>query len=434
MRYGYRHIPALLRTPLGRKRLRLSAFGRMWGVLRVVGGFYRRTALRTTRVVTVVGSFGKTTTARAVTAALGLPENPRIEANTSSSVPAALLRRPPGARYAVLEIGIAKPGEMALHAWTVRPDVTVVTSIGSEHNRFLGTLEATRAEKFEMVRALPRTGTAVLNGDDPRLLWMAERSPAPVLTYGFGPGNDVRATRLCIDWPHGTVFTLHAGGGSYRVRTRLVGWPSVHGLVGGAAVAHAEGIALADALPALESLGPTHGRLQLLALPGGVVVLHDGHKGAFETYDAALDVLEAIPGRRRLAVVGRVDEVPGTQGDAYRHIGRRLARICERVIFLGTRKSLRPLRSGARAGGMSEGSLTYVRQDVRKAIEALLVEVGPGDVVLLKGRSSQRLERVALALMGKEVRCNLGECHAHPTRCGKCPMLEKGWDVDSPLV
>jgi UDP-N-acetylmuramoyl-tripeptide--D-alanyl-D-alanine ligase len=63
----------------------------------------------------------------------------------------------------------------------LRPNLTVVTSIGSEHHGSLGSLEVTRAEKVRMIAAMPASGITVLNGDDPNVLWMR-----PMLERGWG--------------------------------------------------------------------------------------------------------------------------------------------------------------------------------------------------------------------------------------------------------
>ena len=186
---------------------------RLWPVLSRLASLYRRTAVRRTRIVAVVGSFGKSTTTNAVVTALGGTPYPGSQRNISSFLARGLFRIRPGDRHAVLEVGIGEIGEMAPYARMIRPDITVVTSIGSEHNASLGTLEATRREKAAMVRVLPPSGIAVLNGDDPNVLWMRGETGARVVTFGFGEGNDVRASDVSLaDWPNGTRFTLHAGG------------------------------------------------------------------------------------------------------------------------------------------------------------------------------------------------------------------------------
>ena len=159
-------------------RLRAGIKGEAWPVLRRVASLYRRTLVRNTCVVAVVGSFGKSTTMRAVTAALGRKIHPRAELNAKSEVALAVLRIRRSDRHAVIEVGIDAPGKTLGYARVVRPNVTVATSVGSEHNRSLKTLEVTRSEKAEMVRILPASGLAVLNGDDPNVMWMQSQTRA----------------------------------------------------------------------------------------------------------------------------------------------------------------------------------------------------------------------------------------------------------------
>ncbi|MDD5646520.1 MAG: Mur ligase family protein, partial [Candidatus Bipolaricaulis sp.] len=193
----------------------MSAYTRIRPVVRTVARIYRRTLARKACVVVVVGTFGKTTTTRAVRAALGLSVSRFTGRNSGVAVPAAVLGIRPSDRHAVIEVGVSRQGDMAPHARLIRPTIAVVTCIGSEHLSTFRTLEATRAEKAEMVRALPASGVAVLNGDDANVLWMKSCTRARVVTYGFGDGNDVRATGVQSEGSAGMRFTLHAAGGRY---------------------------------------------------------------------------------------------------------------------------------------------------------------------------------------------------------------------------
>ena len=323
---------------------------------------------------------------------------------------------------------------MAQRARTVGPDIAVVTAVGSEHNRSLKTLEVTRHEKAEMVRALPASGLAVLNGDDPNVLWMARETRARVITFGTGERNDVRATGITLDWPHGTRFTLHVPQGSREVRVRLIGRTMVSAVLAAVAVALHEGKRVDDVLARLEALAPTPGRLQPERLPSGAMLLRDEFKAPEETIDAALDVLAQIPARRRTVVLGDIDEPMGPQRRIYRRLGQRVARCAERVVFVTKDEHLSSSRTGAREGGLPSGAITSVRS-VRAAVNELR-DLTEGDVVLIKGRHTQRLQRISLALAGRIVRCDLEYCNARLMECGQCPMLGRSWKgiwIDDPV-
>ena len=424
MKYSPRDLLDLMRTPLGRGEIRYGLRYRAWPIFAAAARVHRRRLGARTRFVAVVGSFGKTTTARAVLAALGRDHASHVAANSWTFVAQRILAVRARDGHAVIEAGINGPGQMARYAAWIRPDVTVVTSIGSEHNRSLGTLERTREEKAAMVRALPASGIAVLNGDDPNVLWMRGQTTARVVTYGFGPGNDVVAGAPRLDWPHGMQLDVSAGGARRTLRLSLVGDKMAYPVLAATAVALAERRDLDAAWRALEELTPTPGRLEPIALPGGAWLLRDEYKSALETVHAALDLLAAIPARRKIVVLGDVAEPMGPQGPIYRELGARLARIATRVIVVGIQH--KPLATGARRAGMPPDAIVDARRSVATAIALLRRELQPGDVVLVKGRDTERLDRVSLALLGATIGCELAFCDARD-RCDTCPMLAGGW-------
>ncbi len=282
MSYAPRDIPALLRTPVGRRNLQRAARRQLWPLTSRLAALYRRAVVPDVGVAVVVGSLGKTTTARAVFAAL--VQGSQAGDDELSALVAGMLRLRRDDRYAVFEVGVSGPGQMGRYAHLLRPTVVVVTAITSEHWSSFRTLENTRNEKAEMVRALPRSGLAVLNGDDPNVRWMATQTPARVLTFGFEPGNDVRAEGLETLGVEGSRFTLVVGGQARVVRSRLLGRD--HGQLRarrGRRRARGEGVELDGAITALERLEPSVGRLQPVTLASGAVLLRDDHKAPLET-------------------------------------------------------------------------------------------------------------------------------------------------------
>jgi UDP-N-acetylmuramyl pentapeptide synthase len=426
MRYRLADLPRLARTPPGRAELRLGLLCRGWPLFSRLARAYRARIVPSTRLVAVTGSHGKTTTVRAITAALGLRQPRRLRRNFSSFVAFAALQIRPGQPYAVVEAGAHSPGEIAGYARVLRPDVVVVTCIGSEHRTSLRTIEGTRQEKSDLVAALPPDGLAVLNGDDPHVLWMRARTQARVVTFGLGAANEIRASEIRLDWPHGTRFRLHLDGQQHQVRTRLVGRHQVASLLAAVAVAREAGLPLGPALAALERLEPTPGRLEVVPLPSGAYVLRDDYKGTLETIEAALALLGEIPLERRFLVLGEVDEPPRPFGPVYRQLGACAARAATDVLLLGGR-NVRSYRTGLKHGGLAPGSVTHVGPSVRAALDRLQAELGPGDVVLVKGCGRQRLERLTHGLLGRSVRCNLPACPNSMPACAVCPYLERGW-------
>jgi UDP-N-acetylmuramoyl-tripeptide--D-alanyl-D-alanine ligase len=275
-----------------------------------------------------------------------------------------------------------------------------------------------------MVRALPDLGVAVLNGDDPNVLWMSSQTRARVVNFGFGEANQVRATDPQLDWPHGTRFRLHAGGEERDVSIRLFGRHMIYPALAAVAVALEEGVSLDDALPRLAELSPTPGRMAVRPLESGAILICDDYKSALETIHAALDFLEEVPAQRKIVVFGPIAEPPGSAGPLYRALGERIARIAQLAVFVD---SYREYKGGVFKGGMKRDDVFDAGADLAAAVEFLRRELRKGDVVLIKGRDSQKLARIAYSLEGRKVGCTVTACRGS-TGCETCAMLERGWD------
>lgn len=417
---GFRDLLGLLRTPPGRRRLRRGLLFLLWPVTSRLARLYRLTFARKVRGIVVVGSLGKTTAVCAIAAALDAQPTLRAGVNSIYRLAVSLLSIRPWDALFLLEAGIERKGQMAPIAKAIRPDVAVVTSIASEHSRSLGTLETTRHEKAYMVRNLPPTGVAILNGDDPNVLWMAGETRARVVTYGFGDENQVRASDPQLDWPHGMLFRLHAGGEERDLRIRLLGRHMIYPALVAVALALEEGLPLDEALRRIETLTPMPGRMVAQTLPNGAVCLCDEYKSALESIHAALDLLDDVPAARKFVVLGPIADPPGPQGPLYRDLGARIARIAEFAIFVD---SYREYKAGVRRAGMAPGKYVDAGHGISGAVEFLRRELGDGDVVLIKGRNNQKLGRIALELAGIPVACRLISCNRRGQTCATCPQL-----------
>lgn len=415
----------MLRTPGGRRQVVDGANFRLWPLWSRAASLHRRTLARRTRLVAVTGTFGKSTTVRAVAAALGAPSSAASLRNAWTSIARAMLRIRPGQRHAVVEVGISGPGELAVYGRMVRPDIAIVTSIGSEHHEKLPTLEDKRGEKVLLVRALGPGGVAVLNGDDPNTRWMASSAPGRVLTYGLADDVDVRAIDVRLDWPRGTRFRLSAFGEEREVAIRLIGPQMVYPILAAVAVAHVEGVPLDDALGRLQALAPTPGRMEPVTLPNGAILLRDDYKMTLETIHAALDVLDGIPAKRKVAFFGDMSAMQGREWPTYLSVGMHVARVAERFVIVG--RSFKRYSRGARKAGMPREAISDAGRSVQDAAAHLARVLEPGDVVLMKGRRGQKLDRVRLMLEGHAVGCRIKLCEVRALDCLECPMLERGW-------
>lgn len=420
MRMSLRAARELLDSPLRAERLGRAVRAAAWPLLRRVAWAHRRTLLRQVRVMAVTGSFGKTTTNRAIAAALGLPQPDG--SNHSARLALALLHVSRRARRCALEVGIDRPGQMRDMASMVRPDVAVLTGIGSEHNRSFPRLEDTLAEKSELIRALGPRGVTVLNADDPLARSASAAAPGEIVTYGFSAEADVRVTDHALNSLEGARFSANVRGREVELQTRLLGRHQVYPILAALAVAHIEGVDLESAKQRLEALPPAYGRMQLIRLPVGAALINDSFKGALEGYLTALDAIKDLPAERRVLILGDINEPPGTQSEAYKALGAGLARVPQALIVHVGRDGKR-LRAGARKAGINADEILCLAPDALPALERIRELIRPTDLVLVKGRSTQKLDRIVAGLRGATVRCGVRYCNRPVSECLKCPIV-----------
>jgi UDP-N-acetylmuramyl pentapeptide synthase len=124
-------------------------------------------------------------------------------------------------------------------------------------------------------------------------------------------------------------------------------------------------------------------------------------------------------------VLGDGAHLPDDPAEAQRALSEHAARVADHLVLV-TETSLATYRAGAERGGFPAAAVDAVGVSVRAAVDAVVARLGADDVALIKGGNRQRLGRVALALAGGTVRCDLPACTAR-IRCEDCPMLERGW-------
>src|SRR5438093_1527105 len=174
----------------------------------------------------ITGSVGKTTTKDLLAGCLASTFRTAASEgsfNNELGLPLTLLNAQEDVRWLVLEMGARRAGDIQRLAEVASPEVGVVTSVAMAHVEYFGDLHGVARAKGELVAALPASGLAVLNFDDPRVRDMASLSPCPVLGYAVGADAEVRADDVTLDRDLCARFRLSSPWGQTEVRLALRG-------------------------------------------------------------------------------------------------------------------------------------------------------------------------------------------------------------------
>jgi UDP-N-acetylmuramoyl-tripeptide--D-alanyl-D-alanine ligase len=362
----------------------------------------RRQTLATT-VVGVTGSIGKTSTKEVIASVLGRQfRTYRSPGNMNSEIglPLSLLEISPDIEVAVLEMGGAyAPGEVALLAEIARPLIGVVTNVHPVHLERMGTIEAIAETKTELIESLPGNGHAILNGDDHRVRAMRHRTSGRVLTYGFQPYNDIRASELETLGEEGIAFTLHYSTDKTPLRLPLVGSHAVELALAAIATGQAMGMELDTMLPGLMDRRAQI-RLQYLSGPRGSRLIDDTYNASAPSVLSALGLLAKAPAVRRIAVLGDMRELGEESEKQHRIVGKRAAEIVDLLITYGAmaRTIAEVAVETAKVDGRTIDVQSFGVEQREQLTETLLSGLRAGDLVLLKGSRGLEMERIVAAL------------------------------------
>lgn len=316
----------------------------------------------------------------------------------------------------VLEMGADRPGDIKYLASIARPSIAVLTAIGeipAHVEFFAGPLEVAQ-EKSELFKALPPDGYAIYNADDETLLEVKDSTRARKISFGFDEHAAMRISNYEIrliekdgqDFPDGISFKIENDGNVVPLRIHgAFGKPHAYASAAAAAVAKVLNINLVEVSRALETYEAGPGRGRLLAGIKKSLIIDDTYNASPESMRAGLELLQKIPGKRKIAVLGDMLEIGKYTEEAHRAVGDGAAEVADILLTVGQRAKYiadealtRGVEGRPRILGASN-VLTF--DEAAEAGRALDPMIQPGDIIFVKGSRAMHLERVVEEIMAE---------------------------------
>ena len=353
------------------------------------------------RIVAVTGSVGKTTTKELLRCALASAGETHASAasyNNHWGVPLTLARMPESARFGVFEIGMNHAGEITPLVAMAQPHIAIITRIAPVHLEHFASVEAIADAKAEIFSGLQRGGVAILNRDDAQFERLRDAAGAAGVRFVLSFGESAEADA--------TVLSCDVEGETTRVQARVlgqdltytIGAPGRHIAMNSLAVlmaSRAAGLDLQAAARALAGFRPPAGRGQretLQAADGPFTIIDESYNANPASMRAALDLLGAADGKRRIAVLGDMLEL----GPQARALHAAIAEDVERnqidlvytagPLMQALSEAIPAERRGAHAANAA-------------ALEPIVLDaLRAGDVVMIKGSNGSRMGPLVAAM------------------------------------
>lgn len=350
----------------------------------------------------VAGSVGKTTCVEACVAVLSKKFNTLAtpsDFDSSLNTSGTLLKLTPKTKKVILEMGVEYKGDMDFHLSQVQPSTVIYIKIAYDNSEYLGSLDEIIEEQGKLIKQLDEKGIAILNFDDPACKKLANDCKGSVIYFGTDSQN-------CTVWAGNvkvenfrTSFELNLGVERVKVNLPLCGSHQVYSSLAAAALGVVNDIPLTKIKLALESIQPLEHRMQVVIGPDDSVILDDTINSSPAAMDVAIDTLLSVNARRRIVVLGEMRNLGKNSEDLHRQMAQKIFKEKIDLVFLGQGEA-EIIAEELKSLGFWEERISSNLQN-SQIVSKLLKVLRKGDVVLIKGSQSIRLDEVVKRIAKK---------------------------------
>ena len=257
----------------------------------------------------------------------------------------------------VLEYAADKPGDLKYLLDIAKPQIGVITAIGEipVHIESYSSPEAVAREKVKVIEALPAVGFAVLNYDDETVLDLQDRTRAHLFTYGFDSNAGMKITNfenlMDNERPIGIIFKLNYAGSFLPVKLEGVfGKAQAYAAAAAACIGIIYGSNLVKISKALSQYKAPIGRGQLINGVKGSYIIDDSYNASPLSMLAAVDTINSIKAKRKIAVLGDMLEIGKYTEGAHKNVGKAAAKVFDILFTVGERAKF--IAEAAKEAGM----------------------------------------------------------------------------------
>ena len=323
----------------------------------------------------------------------------------------------------ILEMGIDRPGDMDYLLKIAKPDIGVLTFVGSVHLEYFASKEKLRQEKAKLIKNIKKLGYAVINYDNEGSRKSINESRSKVISYGLDEKSNLQAREIRFSFEEagknylqGINFKIIYNGAATPVLLpNVLGVNAIYAALAGAAAGITLGMNMVEISQSLRNFVSPKGRMNIIRGIKNTTIIDDTYNSEPQSVMAALGILKRIPANRKIAVLGDMLELGKYSEEGHREVGKYLFKMgVDKLILVGERS--RDIGRGAAKTGMLKDNIFHFpnSDDAKMFVQDRLRE---GDLVLIKGSQGMRMEKIVKEIM------------AEPLRAEELLVRQgKGWD------
>lgn len=302
----------------------------------------------------------------------------------------------------VLEYGVDHPGDMDALVHIVKPDITVLTTIGIAHKEFFKTEAEIAKEKGKLVEALNPKGVFVYNIDDANVKAQTEKTSAKKLSFGTleaGNNPDVVLEKVeeTLAYPASTTLYFRTPTRQFKAKVPVLGTGHAKAILSAVAVAEAMEVETDLIIKGLATYRPVAGRFTVISGIKKSIIIDDSYNASPFSVMAGLRVLARFPNRVKMAALGDMLELGDDTDKAHREVGELVASLNIQKLFAVGELGKKISDSAKIAGMPPENVYSFPDSDTAK--NEILKMLEPESVIFVKGSQGARMEKISKELM-----------------------------------
>ena len=309
----------------------------------------------------------------------------------------------------ILEMSVNGPGDMKKILKVVKPSIGVMTSVGKfpSHVKYFKNAKHVLREKSLLVKSLGKRDLAVLNFDDEDVKELSRNIKSEIISYGFGSDEDVTASEVLLsdkkfrteDGSMGMSFKIIYGGTTVPFRLPYaLGKGQICSTLSAVAVGIHFGFNLVEMSEIVSNYHPLAGRMNLIGGVNESLIIDDSYNASPSSMRVALEAVEKLSAKRKIAVLGDMLELGEYCESAHREVGNIVSRSVNMLFAYGSRNKI--LCEEAQKSGMLNENIFHF-DNINDLIKTLKSILQKEDIVLVKGSRITHMEKVVKELMAR---------------------------------
>ena len=266
-------------------------------------------------ILSITGSNGKTTTKELIREVLSKKYktvSTKGNLNNHIGVPLTLLSMNKETEFGIVEMGANHQGEIASLCKIAQPDYGYITNFGKAHLEGFGGVEGVIKGKSELYNYLIKNNkTIFINYDDE--IQVEKSKGTDIISFSEGKNATHQITFLKAD-PFVKINTEDT-----QINSQLIGTYNAKNIAVAICIGKFFKIPAKAIKEAIESYQPTNNRSQIIDQNSNQIIL-DAYNANPTSMKAALENLEAIPAKNKIAILGDMFEVGNTSAEEHQII------------------------------------------------------------------------------------------------------------------